>query len=67
METGRRPQKGENEMKFEITGKAVVVMGVYEGTTANEAFRRMCDDAGATYGDETTGTEADWDVIEVNA
>lgn len=51
--------------KFAISSKGGDFYGVYEGDTAEIAFRSMCEDAGATYGDETTGTEADWNVLKV--
>ncbi len=51
--------------RYQISSTASVDMGIYEGETEKEAFLAMVEDAGGAYGDETTGTEEDWIITEV--
>ena len=54
--------------KFQIESKAGVVFGVYEGETAEDAFKAMIEEAGSgedVDGNETAGTAADWIIKEV--
>lgn len=51
--------------RYHISSTSSVYYGLYEGETAKEAFLAMVEDAGGAYGDETTGTEEDWIITEV--
>lgn len=51
--------------KFQITSKAGADFGVYEGETAEAAFRSMVADGDGEYGSPEVGTEDDWIITEV--
>ena len=55
--------------KWQITSKAGVVFGVYEGETPEEAFAAMVADGGDACdvdGRSTAGTVDDWIIREVD-
>lgn len=54
-------------MKYQITSKAGVDFGLYEGADEKEAFLAMLRESGdeGQYGEPHVGTEADWLIEEI--
>jgi hypothetical protein len=52
-------------MRYRIESKAGMDMGIYEGSTPEEAVRAMIADGDGEYGSESAGTVDDYLVEEV--